>query len=107
MKEKLPHSQAALILGISSIITACCCYGLVGIILGVIGIMQANKAVAVHNQDPDLYTGINNANTGKTTSIIGVVLGVITVTVYLYILNSGQYEILMEQYQEMLESQGE
>jgi multisubunit Na+/H+ antiporter MnhG subunit len=107
MKEKLPHSQAALILGISSIITACCCYGVVGIILGVIGIMQANKAVAVHNQDPDLYTGINNANTGKTTSIIGVVLGVITVTVYLYILNSGQYEILMEQYQEMLESQGE
>lgn len=105
MKEKLPHSQAALILGISSIITACCCYGVVGIILGVIGILQANKAVAVHNQDPDLYTGINNANTGKTTSIIGVVLGVITVTVYLYILNSGQYEILMEQYQEMLESQ--
>ena len=107
MKEKLPHSQAALILGISSIITACCCYGVVGIILGVIGIMQANKAVAVHNQDPDLYTGINNANTGKTTSIIGVVLGVITVTVYLYILNSGQYEIMMEQYQEMLESQVE
>jgi len=105
MKEKLPHSQAALILGISSIITACCCYGVVGIILGVIGIMQANKAVAVHNQDPDLYTGINNANTGKTTSIIGIVLGVITVTVYFYIMNSGQYEILMEQYQEMLESQ--
>jgi multisubunit Na+/H+ antiporter MnhG subunit len=107
MKEKLPHSQAALILGISSIITACCCYGVVGIILGVIGIMQANKAVAVHNQDPDLYTGINNANTGKTTSIIGIVLGVFVVIVYLYILNSGQYEILMEQYQEMLESQGE
>lgn len=105
MKEKLPHSQAALILGISSIITACCCYGVVGIILGVIGIMQANKAVAVHNQDPDLYTGINNANTGKTTSIIGVVLGVFVVIVYLYILNSGQYDIIMEQYQEMLESQ--
>ncbi len=107
MKEKLPHSQAALILGISSIITACCCYGVVGIILGVIGIMQANKAVAVHNQDPDLYTGINNANTGKTTSVIGVVLGVIVVIVYLYILNSGQYDIIMEQYQEMLESQAE
>jgi multisubunit Na+/H+ antiporter MnhG subunit len=107
MKEKLPHSQAALILGISSIITACCCYGVVGIILGVIGIMQANKAVAVHNQDPDLYTGINNANTGKTTSVIGIVLGVIVIIVYLYMLNSGQYEIMMEQYQEMLESQGD
>ncbi len=107
MKEKLPHSQAALILGISSIITACCCYGVVGIILGIIGIIQANKAVSIHNQDPDLYTGINNANTGKTTSIIGIVLGVITVIVYLYILNSGQYEIIMEQYQEMLESQAE
>jgi len=107
MKEKLPHSQAALILGISSIITACCCYGVVGVILGVIGLLQSNKAIAVHNENPDLYDGINNANTGRTTSIIGIVVGVITVIIYLYILNSGQYEILMEQYQEMLESQGE
>jgi hypothetical protein len=107
MKEKLPHSQAALILGISSIITACCCYGVVGVILGVIGLLQSNKAIAVHNENPDLYDGINNANTGRTTSIIGIVVGVITVIIYLYILNSGQYEILMEQYQEILESQGE
>lgn len=107
MKEKLPHSQAALILGISSIITACCCYGVVGVILGVIGLLQANKAMAVHTENPDLYDGINNANTGKTTSTIGIVLGVIVVIVYLYILYSGQYEIIMEQYQEILESQTE
>lgn len=107
MKEKLPHSQAALILGISSIITACCCYGVVGLILGVIGLIQANKAIAVHNENPDQYDGINNANTGRTTSIIGIVLGVVVIIVYLYILNSGQYEIIMEQYQEILESQTE
>ena len=33
-KEKLPHAQTALILGIVSIVTACCCWGIVGIIIG-------------------------------------------------------------------------
>ncbi|MDZ7612830.1 MAG: hypothetical protein U5K51_03275 [Flavobacteriaceae bacterium] len=55
--------------------------------LGVIGLLQAKKAIAVHNENPDLYDGINNANTGKTTAIIGIVLGVITVIVYMYMLS--------------------
>jgi Ni/Fe-hydrogenase subunit HybB-like protein len=105
MKEKLPHSQAALILGIVSIVTACCCYGFIGIITGIIGLLQANKAIAIHNENPDLYQGINNAKTGKTTSIIGIVVGTLALIWVIYIFSTGQYEVMMEQYQEMLEEQ--
>lgn len=105
VKEKLPYSQSALILGILSIFTACCCYGIVGVILGFIGLNKAKKAIAVHEENPDLYDGINNANTGKITSIIGIVFGIIAIVYLVYILSSGQYEVIMEQYQEIIEEQ--
>ena len=76
MKEKLPNSTASLVLGIFSIIT-CWCYGLPGIILGVIGLLQGKKAIEIHNEDPDRYEGIGNANAGKITSIIGLILSVL------------------------------
>lgn len=103
IKEKLPYSQSALILGILSIFTACCCYGIIGVILGFIGLNKAKKAIAIHEENPDLYDGINNANTGKITSIIGIVFGILAIIYLVYILSSGQYEIIMEQYQEILE----
>ena len=59
-KEKLPYAQSALILGISSIITACCCWGVIGIILGIIGLNNANKAIRIHEEDPNAFDGVNN-----------------------------------------------
>lgn len=81
MKEKLPNATASLVLGIFSIIT-CWCYGLPGIITGVIGLVLGNRAIKVHNEDPDLYEGVGNASAGKITSIIGLVLTVFF-TVYI------------------------
>lgn len=104
-KEKLPHSQSALVLGILSIITACCCWGIIGIILGLIGLSNANKAIKIHNENPDLYDGINNANTGRITAIIGIVIGSIAVLAFVYMMSSGQYQIMMEQYQQIIEDQ--
>lgn len=104
IKEKLPHSQSALILGISSIITACCCWGVIGIILGILGLVNANKAIRIHEQEPDAFDGINNAQTGKTTSIIGIVIGVISMLWYIYILSTGEYEVLFEEYNNMINS---
>ncbi len=84
MKEKLPHSTASLVLGICSIVV-CCCYGLPGIILGIIGFIQGNKAVTVHNENPDQFNGIGNAKAGKVMAIIGVILGVLMLAFYVYI----------------------
>lgn len=103
MKEKLPHSQASLILGIFSIVT-CCCYGIPGIILGIIGLLQANKAIAIHNENPETYDGFGNANTGKIMSIIGLVLGILTIISMFYALSRPEFmeefNNVMEQYQQ-------
>ncbi|MCK4562002.1 MAG: DUF4190 domain-containing protein [Flavobacteriaceae bacterium] len=104
-KEKLPHSQSALTLGIISIFTACCCFSLIGIIIGLIGLSQAKKAIAIHDADPNQYDGINNANTGKTTSIIGIILGAISLLWLIYTMSTGEWDIMIEQYQEMIEEQ--
>jgi len=102
-KEKLPHSQSALILGISSIITACCCWGIIGIILGVIGLSNANKAIKIHEENPDSFDGINNAQTGKTTAIIGIVIGVLLMIWHIYTFATGDYQMLFEEYNNVIQ----
>lgn len=102
-KQKLPHSQSALILGIVSIVTACCCNGVPGLILGFIGLNKAKKAIAIHNENPEQYEGINNANTGKTTSIIGLVIGALSTIWLIYVISTGQWGEMMDQYREMIE----
>ncbi|MDN3643854.1 CCC motif membrane protein [Lutimonas halocynthiae] len=100
-KEKLPYSQSALILGIFSIVTACCCWGIIGIILGIIGLNNANKAIRIHNDDPHSFDGINNAQTGRTTAIIGIVVGVVSMLWHIYILTTGEYQVLFEEFNNM------
>ncbi|WP_306352784.1 CCC motif membrane protein [Flavobacterium sp. '19STA2R22 D10 B1'] len=84
-KQKLPNSTTVIITGVLSILT-CCCYGIVGIILGVVTVILANKDTKLYQENPDLYTGEKNLKTGKILGIIGIVLGVIYLiyTIYLY-----------------------
>ncbi|MBL4745516.1 MAG: DUF4190 domain-containing protein [Flavobacteriaceae bacterium] len=73
-KQKLPHAQSSLVFGILSIVTACCC-GLPGVIFGLIGWNNSRKATALFAENPGEYESEGNANTGKITSIIGLVIG--------------------------------
>ncbi len=102
IKEKLPYSQSALILGILSIVTACCCGGFIGLIFGLIGLNNSKKAITLHYENPEMYDGINNANTGRITSIIGIVIGVISTVWLIFQISSGEYQLMIEQYQELL-----
>jgi hypothetical protein len=102
IKEKLPYSQSALILGILSIVTACCCGGFIGLIFGLIGLNNSKKAITIHLENPESYDGINNANTGRITSIIGIVIGLISTAWLIFEISSGEYQLMIEQYQELL-----
>lgn len=73
MKQKLNGSVAGLVLGILSIVT-CPAYGIIGLVLGIIGLAQSNKAIRQHQQHPDFYEGIETAKAGRIISIIGIVL---------------------------------
>ncbi len=73
----LPNATAALVLGIISIVGAFC-YG-IGIILGIIGLVLANKDRKLIEANPDVFSpgSISNLRAGRICSIIGIVVGTI------------------------------
>ncbi len=71
--QKLPNATAVLILGIFSILT-CCCWGVIGLALGIIALVLAKKDTALYNANPTMYVDYKNLNTGRILAIIGVVL---------------------------------
>ncbi|TPN82355.1 CCC motif membrane protein [Aquimarina algicola] len=72
-KQILPNSTLILVFGIISIL-GCCCYGLLGMIFGIIALIMAKKATELYNENPELYTGYQNVQIGKILAISGVVL---------------------------------
>ena len=77
-QKSLPNSTGVLVLGILSI-ALCCCYGIVGIIMGVISLILANTANKLYMENPELYTesSYKNMKGGKICAIIGLCLSVL------------------------------
>ncbi len=104
-KQKLPNSTLILVFGIISIVT-CCCYGVLGLIFGIIAMVMAKKATALYMESPEQYSGFQNVKTGKLLAIIGIILNVLYLgyTIWLYItLGSAG---VMNMSQELLEKYG-
>lgn len=101
-KRQLPNGTAVLILGILSIIT-CCCWGVIGLALGIIALVLAKKDMALYAENPELYTNYSNINTGRILAIIGIVLSAIYLiwTAYSYFVIGP--EGMMEMQKEMLD----
>ena len=105
-KMKLPNSTTALVLGICSIVT-CCCYGIIGLPLGIVAFILGNKAVKLNNQNPDEYEGVKNANAGKILGIVGIILNVVFIAYIIWILSLigwdalNDPEVLMERMNEL------
>ena len=74
MLQKTPNYTAVLILGITSFI-GCCCYGIVGAILAIIGIVLANKDLKLIAENPEVYS--TEVKTWKIVCIIALVLSII------------------------------
>lgn len=71
----LPNSTGVLVMGIISI-ALCWCYGIVGITLGIISIVLANKSKKLYQADPNKYTlgSYKNLQAGYICAIIGLSL---------------------------------
>ncbi len=84
-KRTLPNATAVLVLGILSILT-CCCYGIIGLILGIVALVLAKKDMKLYLESPELYSNYNNLNIGRILAIIGISLSAVylIVTVYFY-----------------------
>jgi hypothetical protein len=93
-KVPIPQSQGILILGIFSLITTFCCFGIgfVGLILGIIAVAMSPKALQLYEQNPAAYTeaSLKNVNAGRICGIIGIcVNGLMIVVGIIYLLVVG------------------
>jgi hypothetical protein len=95
-KQKLPNSTLILVFGILSIVS-CCCYGILGLILGVVALVLAGKATKVYAENPELYTGFQNVKTGKILAIIGIVLNVIMLAYSIWIISLLGFDGIQDQ----------
>lgn len=75
MQLPLPNSTGVLVMGIISI-ALCWCYGIVGITLGIISIVLANKSKKLYKAEPEKYTlgSYKNLQAGYICAIIGLSL---------------------------------
>lgn len=105
-KQQLPNSTLILVFGIISIVT-CCCYGVIGLIFGIIAIVLANKATKLYAANPELYSGYSNVNTGKILAIIGVILNGIYLAWTIYALSAYGFEGIQEMQDQILEQYGQ
>jgi type IV secretory pathway VirB3-like protein len=81
MQQALPNATAVLVLGILSIVSCCCFYGLVSVVLAIIAIVLSKKDKNLYNSNPAMYTesSLKNLNAGRICAIIGLVLSILVV----------------------------
>ena len=73
--ENVPYSISVLVLGICSIVT-CGCYGLPGLVCGIVALVQSKIGLTAYEENPSLYKedSLKNLKAGKTCATIGVIL---------------------------------
>lgn len=78
MKQDLPNSTTILVLGILSLIF-CWCYGIIGLIMGIIAVVMASAQRKLYLESPDQYTesSFKNVNTGRTCGIIAICISAV------------------------------
>lgn len=103
--QKLPNATAVLILGILSILT-CCCYGVIGLILGIIALVLAKKDLALYKENPHSYTNYSNLNVGRILAIIGIVLSALYLIYIIVLFSTLGMEGIEQMQQEMLQKYG-
>ena len=77
-QQPLPNATGVLVLGIISIV-GCFCYGIVGLVTGIISIVLSSKANKLYLANPALYTeaSFKNMKAGRVCAIIGTCLSAI------------------------------
>jgi M penetrans paralogue family 26 len=105
--QKLPNATAVMVLGIVSIVT-CCCYGILGIITGGVGLYLAKKDQALYNTSPDSFTNYSNLKTGKILCYIGLGLSVLYLIYMIVLIGSigldalSNPELMQQRIQELM-----
>ncbi len=104
-KQTLPNATLILVFGILSIVT-CCCYGVIGLPLGIVALVLANKAKKLYLQQPEMYEGYNNVNTGRILAIIGIILNSLYFIYAIFLIATIGMDGIQEMQQEWMSKYG-
>lgn len=86
MENKLPNATAVLVLGILSILT-CICYGVFGLIFGVVALVLARKDMNLDKNTEVVFTNYQTLNIGRVLAIIGIVLSVVFILLIIWVIS--------------------
>lgn len=100
-RQQLPNSTLILVFGILSIVT-CCCYGVLGLIFGIVALVLAKKAREEYAANPDIYRGYDNVKTGRILAIIGIILSVLYLILNIVVIAIYGWEGIMEAQDELM-----
>lgn len=107
-KQQIPNGTLVLVMGILSIL-GCCCYGLPGLVFGIVAVILAGKATNIYKEAPENYTGFGNVKAGKIMGIIGIVLSILMLIYVIWLFTYFGWEtmqdpeLLQEKMREMME----
>jgi hypothetical protein len=86
--SKSPYATAVLVLGISSIALSCC-YGIPGILTGIISLVLYKREKRIYENIKSNYRSIENLNTGRLLSIIGICISTLYMIYLLFVVSNG------------------
>jgi hypothetical protein len=90
----VPNASTILMLGIFSIVIGCCCgiFAIIGLVLGIVALSIAPKAIEMYQANPSKYieSTFKNINAGKICAIIGIVINGLLVCIgFIYLIIVG------------------
>ncbi|WP_293298715.1 CCC motif membrane protein [Pedobacter sp. UBA4863] len=99
MQQALPNATAVLVLGILSIVTCCCFYGAISLVLAIIALVLAKKDKVLYFANTGFYTesSYKNLNAGRVCAIIGLVFGILIVIALIVFVSVFGFEMLSDQ----------
>lgn len=78
-RKPLPNASTVLVLGILSLVLSCG----IGLILGIIGLLQARESKNMYEENPALWENFGTLNAGRIMCIIGICINGLAIAVFL------------------------
>ena len=99
-RKDLPNATAALVLGALSLVF-CWCYGIIGLVLGILAVVLASAPRKAYLENPERFTGVSfkNLNAGIICGIIGICIGAIILLAVILVVVSKKLRIIGMVYQ--------
>ncbi|NMH27613.1 CCC motif membrane protein [Flavobacterium silvaticum] len=90
--HKLPGDPSSVILGVIALVLilfGCCCgvFAIASLVLGIVGLTQAQRSLLLHASDPEMYSGKSRemVSTGRIINIIAIAIsGIILLLQLIY-----------------------